>query len=52
MQITRKIRRILALLTLAAALSTSAMAEFPAVVTTGKMAVYADAARCPRPASC
>ena len=45
MHITRKIRRILALLTLAATLSTSAMAEFPAVVTTGKMAVYADAAR-------
>ena len=38
MHITRKIRRILALLTLAATLSTSAMAEFPAVVTTGKMA--------------
>ena len=45
MHITRKIRRILALLTLAATLSTSAMAEFPAVVTTGKMTVYADAAR-------
>lgn len=45
MQITRKIRRILALLTLAAALSTSAMAEYSAVVTAGRMAVYADAAR-------
>lgn len=44
MHITRKTRRILALLTLAATLTPSAMAEFSAVVTASKMPVYADAA--------